>query len=120
MPELPEVETIKNTLNRFVCDRTIKDIIVYWPNIIKHPDDVEEFKHQLIVQTIQKVARIGKYLLIELDDYNLVSHLRMEGKYSVLSQDIPYTKDTLIIFQLTNFEVFSYKDVRFIGIMYVL
>ncbi|HLS59866.1 MAG TPA: DNA-formamidopyrimidine glycosylase [Virgibacillus sp.] len=119
MPELPEVETIKNTLNRFVCDRTIKDVIVYWPNIIKHPDDVEEFKHQLIGQTIQKVARIGKFLLFELDDYNLVSHLRMEGKYSVQSQDLPYTKHTHIIFQFTNGEDLRYNDVRKFGTMHV-
>lgn len=119
MPELPEVETIKNTLNRFVCHKTIKEVAVYWPNIIKQPDDVEAFKHQLIGQTIQHVDRIGKFLLFELDDYNLVSHLRMEGKYSVQSQDVPFKKHTHIVFQFTNGEDLRYNDVRKFGTMHL-
>jgi len=119
MPELPEVETIKTTLNRIVRDQTIKDIAVYWPNIIKRPDDVEEFKQKLIGQTIRKVDRIGKFLLFELDDYNLVSHLRMEGKYSVQSQDEPYKKHTHIVFQFISGEDLRYNDVRKFGTMHV-
>lgn len=119
MPELPEVETIRNTLKRFIINKTIEDVAVYWPNIVKHPDDVEEFKHILIGQTFRDIARKGKFLLFELDDYVLVSHLRMEGKYSVHSQDEPYVKHTHIVFSFTNGEDLRYNDVRKFGTMHV-
>ena len=76
MPELPEVETIKRTLERLVENKTIADVDVYWGKIIKHPDDVEQFKSLLIGQTIRRLSRRGKLLLFHLDDYRLVSHLR--------------------------------------------
>src|SRR5690625_3621854 len=83
MPELPEVETIRQTLKQLTLDKTIEDVTVYWPNIIKRPDDIQQFTHMLQGQTIRDIDRKGKFLLFVLDDYTLVSHLRMEGKYSV-------------------------------------
>ena len=35
MPELPEVETVKETLKRKVLNKTIKDVRVIYPNIIE-------------------------------------------------------------------------------------
>lgn len=119
MPELPEVETIKKTLKQFVLDKTIESVEVYWPNIVKHPDDVEEFKHIMIGQSFRDIKRKGKFLRFELDDYVLVSHLRMEGKYSVNDQTDPLTKHTHIIFKLTNGEELRYNDVRKFGTMHV-
>lgn len=119
MPELPEVETIKNTLKRFVLDKTIEDVEVYWPNIVKFPDDVEEFKHILVGQTFRNIKRTGKFLRFELDDYVLLSHLRMEGKYSVHDQSALLDKHTHIIFKFTDGEELRYNDVRKFGTMHV-
>src|SRR5690625_6241082 len=110
MPELPEVETIKNTLKRFVINKKIEKVTVYWPNIIKLPDDIEQFKFILVGQTFQDVTRKGKFLLFHLDDYILVSHLRMEGKYSVVPQSEPMKKHTHVLFTLNNHEELRYKD----------
>ncbi|MGM8366268.1 DNA-formamidopyrimidine glycosylase [Virgibacillus sp. W0181] len=119
MPELPEVETIKNTLQQLVRNKTIKDVTVYWPNIIKHPDDLNHFKHLLVGQTIKSINRKGKFLLFHLDDYVLVSHLRMEGKYSVQQSEEPLTKHTHVIFSLTNGQELRYNDVRKFGTMHL-
>lgn len=119
MPELPEVETIRNTLKRFVLNKTIESVAVHWPNIVKHPDDVEAFKHMLVGQSIRDIKRKGKFLRFELDDYVLVSHLRMEGKFSVHDQTEPLTKHTHIIFAFTNDEELRYNDVRKFGTMHV-
>src|SRR5690625_7374076 len=86
MPELPEVETIRKTLEKLVLDKTIQDITIHWPNIIKYPDDVEHFKQLLIGEMIRKMDRRGKFLLFYFDHYVLVSHLRMEGKYSEIGR----------------------------------
>lgn len=119
MPELPEVETIVNTLKRFVIDKKVKAVSVYWPNIVKLPDDVEKFKYILVNQSIRNITRKGKFLLFELDDYVLVSHLRMEGKYSVHEKDEPLDKHTHIIFTFTDGEELRYNDVRKFGTMHV-
>ncbi|QKY69653.1 DNA-formamidopyrimidine glycosylase [Lentibacillus sp. CBA3610] len=119
MPELPEVETIKNTLKRFVIDKTITDVSVFWPKIIKRPDDIEQFKQLLTEQTIQAIHRKGKFLLFELDDAVLVSHLRMEGKYNVHLSAEPVKKHTHVIFKFNNGEELRYNDVRKFGTMHL-
>ena len=43
--------------------------------------DVEEVKNLIKNQTINNIERKGKWLIFCLDDYYLLSHLRMEGKY---------------------------------------
>ncbi|MBS3682057.1 DNA-formamidopyrimidine glycosylase [Ornithinibacillus massiliensis] len=120
MPELPEVETIRNTLKRFVLNRTIEVVKVYWGKIIKKPDDVEHFKQLLIGQTIHDIKRKGKFLLFELGDYTLISHLRMEGKYSVHYKDEPLKKHTHVIFSFTTEEELRYNDVRKFGTMHIV
>lgn len=119
MPELPEVETIVNTLKRFILNKTIDKVDVYWPNIIKEPDDARHFKFLLKGQTIRELSRKGKFLLFYLDDYVMISHLRMEGKYSVHSSVEPMKKHTHVIFTFTNGEELRYNDVRKFGTMHV-
>lgn len=119
MPELPEVETIKNTLKRFVLDKTIDTIDIQWPNIIKEPNDTEHFKTLLQGQTIRELSRKGKFLMFYFEDVVLVSHLRMEGKYSVYDSSEPIKKHTHVTFRFTNGEELRYNDVRKFGTMHV-
>ena len=78
MPELPEVETIKNALNKFIKGKTILDIKVLYPPIVNNLDN---FSKLLTNQTIKEVKREAKFLKFILDDYVLISHLRMEGVF---------------------------------------
>jgi len=119
MPELPEVETIRRTLKKLVLNKTIEDIDIRWPKIIKEPDDAEHFKQLLIGETIRKMDRRGKFLLFYLDDHALVSHLRMEGKYRLAESDEPVDKHTHVVFKLTDGSELRYNDVRKFGTMHV-
>ncbi|MDT8336472.1 MAG: DNA-formamidopyrimidine glycosylase [Candidatus Izemoplasmatales bacterium] len=115
MPELPEVETVKETLKTRLIGLKIKSIIAPYPNIIKM--DLDTFKQKVINQTFTDIRRYGKYLFFVLNDYTLVSHLRMEGKY-YLRQDLnQMTKHEHVIFQLSSGEYLSYHDVRKFGTM---
>lgn len=118
MPELPEVETIRRTLEHLVLEKKIEDITIRWPKIIQHPDK-EQFKHLLIGETIRKMGRRGKFLLFYLDQYVLVSHLRMEGKYRVVPKEEPIDKHTHVIFHFTDKTELRYNDVRKFGTMHV-
>ncbi len=115
MPELPEVETVKNTLIKNVLHKEIKDVKVFVPKIVRNMSPAE-FKSSLIGQRIKDIKRRGKYLIFILDGYILVSHLRMEGKYNLMtSEDI--TKHEHIIFEFTDGYSLRYDDVRKFGTM---
>ena len=115
MPELPEVETVVRTLESKIKDKKIIGIDVLYKQIIV--DDIEHFKKTLIGQSFRNFKRRGKYLLFEMDDITLVSHLRMEGKYYILPMDEPIDKHTHVIFTLDDGNQLRYRDVRKFGRM---
>jgi formamidopyrimidine-DNA glycosylase len=119
MPELPEVETVRRTLETLVLNKTIDYMTVHWPKMIKQPDDVHLFSDALKGQTIFNIGRRGKFLIFYTDEFALVSHLRMEGKYAVHSQSEPVDKHTHVIFHFTDGTELRYKDVRKFGTMHL-
>lgn len=119
MPELPEVETVRRTLEELVIGKEIRDVSVFWPKIIKAPEQVEQFQDALQGQTIHEIHRRGKFLIFQLDDYAMVSHLRMEGKYGVYASVEPYDKHTHVIFSFTDGTELRYRDVRKFGTMHL-
>ncbi|WAA10178.1 DNA-formamidopyrimidine glycosylase [Fervidibacillus albus] len=119
MPELPEVETIRRTLQTVVIGKTIDQVHVFWPNIIKEPADSEEFSLMLKGQTCRNVLRKGKFLIFHFDDLALVSHLRMEGKYILFPKDEPMDSHTHVVFRFTDDTELHYRDVRKFGTMHI-
>lgn len=119
MPELPEVETVRQTLLKLVKDEVITSVDVFWPKIIKKPDDVSIFKQLLIGQSIKDINRKGKFLIFELDHYSLVSHLRMEGKYGIYPKEAIKDKHTHVIFNFESGRSLHYHDVRKFGTMHL-
>ncbi|MFV0498454.1 MAG: bifunctional DNA-formamidopyrimidine glycosylase/DNA-(apurinic or apyrimidinic site) lyase [Bacilli bacterium] len=115
MPELPEVETVKNTLKEFLLQRTIKNINIRYSKIIRNITE-EDFCYKLIEKKVTDINRIGKYLIIELDDIALITHLRMEGKFYYRNECF-LSKHDHICFQLDNNMFLVYNDTRKFGTM---
>lgn len=80
MPELPEVETVRRKLEKKLKGRCLKEIDIIYPRIFEG-DDLDFVKKSLVGEHILGLKRRGKWLIFEFDDYYLLSHLRMEGKY---------------------------------------
>lgn len=118
MPELPEVETVKNTLKRLVLNKEIISVKVLYPSMIEGIA-AEEFIKKVSKQTIKDIKRRGKWLLFELDNHYLVSHLRMEGKYFVQDFSTPINKHEHVIFRFKDNEL-RYQDTRKFGRMYLI
>ncbi|WP_091528221.1 DNA-formamidopyrimidine glycosylase [Alkalibacterium subtropicum] len=116
MPELPEVENVRNGLKQLIVGKRITGARVLWPNIIKDPS-VTEFKQRIEGQEIKDIRRRGKFLLFVLSRDVLISHLRMEGKYRLEGPEVPLTKHTHVIFELDSKEELRYLDVRKFGKM---
>jgi formamidopyrimidine-DNA glycosylase len=119
MPELPEVETVRRTLKELVIGKVIKDVSVFWPKIIKFPEEVNQFKDALVGQSFIEIGRRGKFLILFTETFALVSHLRMEGKYSLVQSEEPVDKHTHVIFHFTDKTELRYKDVRKFGTMHL-
>ena len=90
MPELPEVETVRRGLERLVVGRTILSVEVKVPKMIKTSYD--SFLNDLPGQTIQAMRRRGKYLIFDFGQLIMISHLRMEGKYLLFTDQVPANK----------------------------
>lgn len=117
MPELPEVETVLRTLEDRIKGQKILQVKVYWDNIIAYPT-VEEFEKEIVGQTFNNFTRRGKFLVFELDDYILISHLRMEGKYYIYQDEQEKSKHDHVIFKLDKCFM-HYNDTRKFGKMYL-
>ena len=81
MPELPEVETTKNGLEKLLLNKKILKVEIRNPNLRWRVDASIIFKLQS--QTIQSFSRRGKYILFNLDRGHLMIHLGMSGKINV-------------------------------------
>ncbi|WAA11654.1 DNA-formamidopyrimidine glycosylase [Fervidibacillus halotolerans] len=119
MPELPEVETIRRTLESLVIGKRIDQVHVFWPKIIQEPTDPKKFALLLKGETFRKVGRKGKCLIFYFDRSALVSHLRMEGKYVLTKKEEPMDAHTHIVFQMTDGTELRYRDVRKFGTMHM-
>ena len=56
MPELPEVETVKSSLEPHLIGKTIKEVKVLYRNLI----DTDDFEKKLVSQKIIKLNRVPK------------------------------------------------------------
>lgn len=119
MPELPEVETVKETLKKIVLNKKINNAVILYPNIIDTPI-VDEFIDKIKNQKINDIKRRGKWLLFELDNYYLLSHLRMEGKYIIRNHGDVYDKHEHVVFELDDGSELRYKDTRKFGRMHLV
>ncbi|MBS4215395.1 DNA-formamidopyrimidine glycosylase [Neobacillus rhizophilus] len=119
MPELPEVETVRRTLEKLVLQKTIEDVTVYWPKIIKNPAEAEQFIDALKGETFAAIGRRGKFLILYTENFALVSHLRMEGRYGLYPKEEPFDKHTHVIFHFTDGTELRYRDVRKFGTMHL-
>jgi formamidopyrimidine-DNA glycosylase len=116
MPELPEVETIRRILDKFVDGKTISNIAIYREKSIL--TGAKEFSRSLIGQTFKKVTREGKFLIFHLsNDYVVISHLRMEGKYlDGTINEAPYKHD-IFRYEFNDGTTLRFNDVRKFGIV---
>lgn len=116
MPEMPEVETVRRTLIPLIKGKTIKEVVLWYPNIVA--SDHEAFLSELPGKKVIDIGRYAKYLLIRLsDNLTIVSHLRMEGKYHLTSPDAPKDKHDHVEFIFTDNTALRYNDVRKFGRM---
>jgi formamidopyrimidine-DNA glycosylase len=92
MPELPELEVMREVLEARVTGRTIREARAYRPGILK---TVEPSLGTLAGEAVQRVTRRGKHLILCCrDDLVLVLHLMVAGRLVLTGSANKVTKAT--------------------------
>ena len=83
MPELPEVEIVKQSLSKKITFKKIQKIIIKNGNL--RFKIAENFVRILKNSRIKKISRFSKYLIIFLDNnYYCIIHLGMSGTVHII------------------------------------
>ena len=118
MPELPEVETTVRDLN-FIKNLIIKKINLYRKDI-RYPIPKKIIKISKN-QKILKTYRIGKYIIINLDNlYSIVIHLGMSGRLKLLNRNQKPDKHDHVELLLSNNQKIIFNDPRRFGLIDIL
>ena len=85
MPELPEVEIVRQSLNKKIIEKKVKKVIVNNRNLrIKIPPNFESFLKNL---RIIQVERFSKYIILHLSNNKYcLFHLGMSGTIHVVNR----------------------------------
>ena len=117
MPELPEVEHVVRALRRAVLGRQILATEIHLPKLTS-PTSPSAFHRKLKGSRISGLGRRGKFILIELDSGKvLVVHLRMTGKFLVLTPDDSLPPHAHAVFYLDDERRLVFRDQRQFGVM---
>src|SRR6516165_8886675 len=121
MPELPEVETLRQDLSREVVGRKVKAVSVANGRSVRRHPSAKHFRALLEGRTLRSVGRLGKYLLLALDSGDtLVVHLGMSGQLlRVKSVKDAKPKHTHVVITFTQGGELRYVDPRTFGEMFV-
>lgn len=113
MPELVEVETVKNVLAPQITGCTFDEIIINKEKIIQGIS-AGDFRLRLIGTSISNIKRRGKFLIFVLENrQKLICHFRMTGVMLVMPPEYEELKHTHIVFKLHD-KTGSKKELRFI------
>jgi formamidopyrimidine-DNA glycosylase len=118
MPELPEVEVLVRHLAPLLRHRTIREVEVRRPKILR-PTREPEFRQALVGARFADVTRRGKYLLFALQHpargpVHLLGHLGMTGRMYLQPARAPLPTHAAVVFKLGR-AAFVFEDTRYFG-----
>lgn len=125
MPELPEVETLRQSLIPRVVNKTVAKVEIYNPVVIEsqNPEEFTALKGALITE----IKRRGKYLLFHItpqgkDSQPLVmtAHMRMTGKLLYDEETQPVRKHEHLKFIFSDNSQLAFEDVRRFGRLWLV
>ncbi|MFN0296375.1 bifunctional DNA-formamidopyrimidine glycosylase/DNA-(apurinic or apyrimidinic site) lyase [Acinetobacter albensis] len=110
MPELPEVETTKNSLlpliDQKVLSVEVRQSSLRWPI----PDNIQKLCGQKLV----KLTRRSKYIIAEFEQDTMLWHLGMSGSFRVCDAHTELRKHDHLIIQFDGMQL-RYHDPRRFG-----
>ena len=120
MPELPEVQTVVDSLNNLkLKNRRVVNARVYWPKTIDGMAPAT-FKKKIIGRSIRNISRRGKYIVISLSrDLTLLIHLRMTGRLKWAAAGTKRNSHEHVILEFGKKMALRFQDTRKFGRFYL-
>jgi formamidopyrimidine-DNA glycosylase len=119
MPELPEVEVLRLSLERLLPGDTLTELLTCSPSL-REPLDPTGFS-RLVGGQVERLHRRSKYLLIDCSNgLTLVIHLGMSGRLTVVDRDAPLEKHEHLALALASGRRLRLVDPRRFGLAYVV
>jgi formamidopyrimidine-DNA glycosylase len=133
MPELPEVETIRRDLRKYIVNKKIKSVKIVKNRVVKNKPD--KFLSLLVGSSMSEIGRIGKLLIFCINNgYYLGVHLRMTGQLVYWSKKVlaagghPFSKEnglipdkhTHVIIVFEDNSELRFSDIRMFGYMQIM
>jgi len=120
MPELPEVQTVVDSLNSLkLKGRRVMRARVYWPKTIVGMTPAT-FKKKIQGRSVRGISRRGKFIVISLSrDLSLLIHLRMTGRFNWVSADPKRNPHEHVILVFGNKSALRFQDTRKFGRFYL-
>ncbi|THB72781.1 MAG: bifunctional DNA-formamidopyrimidine glycosylase/DNA-(apurinic or apyrimidinic site) lyase [Desulfobulbaceae bacterium] len=115
MPELPEVEVLRQGLLPLVTGRTITSF--FWNGkALRNPVPVQLLDNLVTGTTIERLERRAKYLLFHLDnDACMLIHLGMTGQLTIAPHQRGLQKHDHLAWEMDNGTDLRFNDVRRFG-----
>ncbi|HET9674437.1 MAG TPA: bifunctional DNA-formamidopyrimidine glycosylase/DNA-(apurinic or apyrimidinic site) lyase [Gaiellaceae bacterium] len=116
MPELPEVETVRTSLEPVLVGRTFEQVAIDDPRLTR-PFDPQVVARELEGECVASVERRGKYLVVRFESGRvLLVHLRMTGSFRHVPAGAPADgPHTRAVVRLDDGSDVAYRDVRRFG-----
>lgn len=115
MPELPEVQTVVNQLNKEAAGKEIAAVDVLYSKPLKGIS-ATDFKKRVSGSKFEKFGRRAKWIIAALSNgFSLVFHLKLTGRLLLLRENESVPKHTHIIFHLSSGEKIVFEDFRKFG-----
>ena len=116
MPELPEVETIKEAMRKSLQGARIESVEIY--NRSLRQPIVENFEKIVCSAKIVRLYRIAKYALMELDNgYSLIWHFGMSGRIKITDKTPLSLEKHDHVVLITSKGNLIYNDTRRFGLI---
>ena len=113
MPELPEVEVTKKSLEDCLKGRSITSIDIREKRLRWNLNQTD--LNNIIGQKIQNLTRRGKYILINTEPGSALLHLGMSGSISILENDQPLKKHDHFDLIIDENRIIRFNDPRRFG-----
>ena len=118
MPELPEVETIKNELSPWIVGQRFTQVTVLDAKLVSGGSG-EEVRRGLIGQKVESLGRRGKYLIFHLSNgKSLIMHLRMTG--ALLLNPGECGRYARAVFHVSSGHCLVFSDRRRMGLIWLV
>lgn len=116
MPELPEVETTRRSLEPVIVGRRIAEVVVARDRMVRRQHRPEDFADRLAGRDVERLDRHGKFLLARLTgDITWVTHLGMSGRVRLAAAADPVDPHTNVVVRFDREPEFRLIDPRTFG-----